>query len=132
MQRMDETVFDTPEATAEGDTLGERITRAREAVSLTSAQLARRLGVKSTTVSGWELDRSEPRSNKLVLLAGVLRVSPAWLLTGVGDSPSLRAGDGEIEAIRANLLAIRDQAQTLADQVDRIVERLDSFESFNG
>ena len=68
-------------------TLGERIIHAREQQGLTTAQLARRLGVKSSTLQEWESDRSAPRSNRLITLAGVLSVSPTWLLMGYGERP---------------------------------------------
>jgi transcriptional regulator with XRE-family HTH domain len=69
------------------DTLGGRIVYAREAQELTTSQLARRLGIKTETLHDWETDRSEPRSNRLLTLAGVLNVSPTWLLTGAGEAP---------------------------------------------
>jgi len=75
-------------------TLGERICKARDASGLSTAQLARRLGIKTGTLHSWESDRSEPRSNKLVLLAGVLNVSPTWLLVGRGTPPAMDAPRG--------------------------------------
>ena len=50
-------------------------------------QVVKRLGVKSTTYAAWEADRSEPRANKLVALAGILNVSPPYLLSGLGEQP---------------------------------------------
>ena len=69
-------------------TLGDRITGAREAAGLTQEQLARRLGVRASTVRAWEEDRSEPRANSLSTLAGVLNVSIMWLLVGEGEGAS--------------------------------------------
>lgn len=79
-----QTVF---QAETDSDTLGGRISRARDALNLTTSQLARRLGVKSETVAAWESDRSEPRANRLTMLAGVMGVSPTWLLNGIGEAP---------------------------------------------
>src|SRR3546814_13002982 len=73
---------------AEDDTIGGRIGRAREAAGLSVAQAARRLGVKTATWQGWENDRAEPRSNKLLMIAGAFGVSPTWLLGGYGDRPT--------------------------------------------
>ena len=42
------------------DTLGARIGYARERAGLSTAQLARRLGVKSRTLANWERDETEP------------------------------------------------------------------------
>lgn len=66
-------------------TLGDRIAAARGSTGLTQSGLAARLGVSAKVVSGWENDRSEPRANRLAMLSGMLGVSVAWLLTGMGD-----------------------------------------------
>ncbi len=125
----EENIFE--QSTGDGDTMGGRICRARDAMGLSTAQLARRLGVKSTTLAGWELDRAEPRSNKLVMLAGVLNVSPSWLLTGLGESPSSEINPGQIEAIRQQVETMRDQMRAMVEQMDQVIERLDSFTHFN-
>ena len=66
-------------------TLGDRIAGARERAGLTQAELARRLGVRLATLTGWEDDRAEPRANQLQTLAGLLGVSMKWLMSGVGE-----------------------------------------------
>ena len=43
-------------------------------------------GVKASTLKDWERDRSEPRVNKLVALAGIFGVSPTHLLAEEGNS----------------------------------------------
>ena len=68
----------------EDTTLGGRVFQAREAASLTVSQVINRLGVRKATYLAWEADRSEPRANKLVALAGILNVSPTYLLSGLG------------------------------------------------
>jgi transcriptional regulator with XRE-family HTH domain len=65
-------------------TLGGRVFQAREAAGMTVAQVINRLGVRKATYMAWEADRSEPRANKLVALAGILNVSPTYLLSGLG------------------------------------------------
>ncbi len=62
--------------------MGGRIVTARTAQGVTPAQLAARLGVLKKTVMNWEADRSAPRGNKLVTLAGLLGVPLVWLTTG--------------------------------------------------
>ena len=61
-------------------TLGERICNARQKAGLTISLASHRAGVKSSTLRDWERDRSEPRVNKLVALAGIFGVSPTHLL----------------------------------------------------
>lgn len=90
------------------DTLGSRLSRAREATGQTSAQLARSLAVKRTTVEGWESDRAEPRANQMVRLAGVLGVSPSWLLFGVGSAPVEDDVSVEIRLVSAQLAQLRE------------------------
>ncbi len=108
-------------------TLGERICKARDASSLSTAQLARRLGIKTSTLQSWESDRSEPRSNKLVLLAGVLNVSPTWLLVGRGTPPISDDGPtADLDSMRVALDRIQRQAQALADEITVLQERLDA------
>jgi transcriptional regulator with XRE-family HTH domain len=107
-------------------TLGERICKARDATGLSTAQLARRMGIKTSTLHGWESDRSEPRSNKLVLLAGVLNVSPTWLLVGRGTAP-LNEDDSvpEIESLRIGLDRAHKQALALVEEIERLKQRID-------
>lgn len=66
-------------------TLGDRIAAARLAAGLTQSGLAARLGVGEKMISSWENDRSEPRANRLAMLAGLLNVSVSWLLIGGGE-----------------------------------------------
>ena len=61
---------------------------ARETSGLSVDQVVKRLGVRATTYEAWEADRSEPRANKLVALAGILNISPPYLLSGLGRQPS--------------------------------------------
>jgi len=74
-------------ANEEDTTLGGRISMAREASGLSVADVVKRLGVKAATYEAWEADRSEPRANKLVALAGILNISPPYLLSGLGRQP---------------------------------------------
>ncbi|MFB2551517.1 helix-turn-helix domain-containing protein [Ensifer soli] len=79
---------------SDGDTLGGRIWRARDALGLSAKDLAQRLGVRVETISAWERDMSEPRTSRLFVLAGVLGVTPAWLIAGYGEAPAAAAEDG--------------------------------------
>ena len=53
-------------------TFGDRISGAREAAGMSQTDLAKRLGIAKTTLAAWEDDRSEPRANRLAMLAGML------------------------------------------------------------
>ena len=69
----------------ESATFGDRLAGAREANMMTQAQLAKNLGIKLATLKAWEQDLSEPRANRLSMLAGLLNVSIMWLLNGEGE-----------------------------------------------
>lgn len=107
-------------------TLGERICKARDSAGLSTAQLARRLGVKTTTLQGWESDRSEPRSNKLVMLAGMLNVSPTWLLVGRGTPPASEDSSSDSETLRQSLDRVHTQALALVEEIERLKLTLDN------
>ncbi|MBT8079279.1 MAG: helix-turn-helix domain-containing protein [Gammaproteobacteria bacterium] len=112
------------------DTLGGRIVYAREQRDLTTAQLARRVGVTTETLHEWETDRAEPRSNRLLTLSGMLNVSPTWLLTGVGDSPVDGMNETEMMRIRAVVERMRERVLKIADDLEQLKERLDSYQSY--
>ena len=112
------------------ETLGGRIIEAREAAGFSSAQLARRIGVGTPTLASWEQDRSEPRANKLVTLAGLLNVNFSWLLTGDGPSPVSTDRDSELAQIKASLELLKGQTEAVAEQIDRIVERIDTLQHY--
>lgn len=110
------------------DTMGGRISAAREAAGLTVAQAARRLGVKTATLSNWENDRSEPRANRLTMLAGLLNVSPMWLITGRGDGVSEPDMPLEVAQVKTALDQVLAQQALLAEAVERLktaVSRMD-------
>lgn len=109
-------------------TFGDRLAAGREAVGMTQAVLARRLGVKLGTLQNWENDLSEPRANKLQMVAGLLNVSLMWLLTGEGDG--LDAPDAITEAqpgladIKAEVSAMRLEALRTARRLGQLEKRL--------
>jgi transcriptional regulator with XRE-family HTH domain len=111
------------------ETLGGRIVYARELQDLTTAQLARRIGVKTETLQGWESDRSEPRSNRLLTLAGMLNVSPTWLLTGAGESPIDALNETEMMHLRATIDRMHQQVLTVAEELEQLKSRLESYQS---
>jgi transcriptional regulator with XRE-family HTH domain len=93
-------------------TFGDRLAAARDQAALSQGDLAKRLGVKLSTLRAWEDDRSEPRANKLQMVSGVLGVSMGWLMTGEGDgvdapdAGALPPADG-LEALLLELRQVR-------------------------
>ena len=116
-------------------TLGERISVAREHAGLTLNDLAKALAVQSDTLRGWEVDTAEPRANKLSMMAGVLGVTPSWLMNGIGEgAPAPLEDDTDLDerALRRKLLGeLREtqrQSQLLHRRLERIVDALAAFD----
>lgn len=103
-------------------TFGDRVAGAREALGMSQEELSKRLGVKLKTIRAWENDLAEPRSNKLVRLAGLLNVSITWLLNSEGDGIS---GPDEQQPplspdVNDLLTEIRDLKHQIAQTGDRL------------
>ena len=109
-------------------TFGDRLARAREFSGMTQAQLARRLGVKATTIRNWEDDRSEPRANRLQMLSGMLNVSLSWLLSGRGEGPTSPEDDaalsGDINDMLIEMRGLRGDIVRAGDRLAQLEKRL--------
>jgi HTH-type transcriptional regulator, cell division transcriptional repressor len=103
----------------DNDTMGGRLLRARDAAGLTIQELATRIGVKPSTVQAWENDRSQPRANRLQMIAGMLGVSLSWLLHGVGTGPS---EDEQLDRLKR----LQDESQRLAARIEQDIRRFAS------
>lgn len=104
------------------DTIGGRLSRAREASGLSVKELAWRLGVQMATINAWECDRSQPGSHRLTKLSGLLGVSLSWILHGVGLAPT-----EEMETPRrtaASLNAQLDRLVLLHAETGQLISRL--------
>ncbi|SDD13701.1 helix-turn-helix domain-containing protein [Ruegeria marina] len=105
-------------------TFGDRMAAAREAADMTQAQLARRLGVKKSTIASWEEDLAEPRANRLQMLAGMLNVSIMWLITGEGQGMDMAGEEDDFNRDMAALLGelreLRTQLQGASGRVAKL------------
>lgn len=101
------------------DTLGGRISLAREAKAISVEDAARRLGVLPPSWNAWECDRAMPRANRLTMMAGILGVSPTWLLTGLGEGPLERTTGSDAGDLRQ---AVREMSQDIEDLNRRMRE----------
>lgn len=114
-------------APPDNDTMGGRMLRARDAAGLSLNDVAARLGVRKATVQGWENDRSQPRANKMQMIAGVLNVSLSWLLHGVGTGP---VEDEEVRLLESmtlqfeRLKRMQRETQMLASRIESDIQRL--------
>ena len=115
---------------AETATFGDRLAGARESGGLTQNQLAKNLGVKLSTLKNWEHDVSEPRANKLSMLAGLLNVSVMWLLNGEGegvDNPeNLEGFTQEINDLFNELREVKSILRSSSDRLGALEKNLRS------
>ena len=116
-------------------TFGDRLVAARENSNLSQQDLADRLGVKDSTIKSWENDNSEPRANRLSILAGLLNVSITWLISAEGSGvegpekssempDDLQQSLKELKALRVNLL-------NNLDRINIIEKKLRASGKFN-
>ena len=107
---------------------GDRLSAAIEKSGMTQKLVAKRLGIKLVTLKSWEQDISEPRANRLSMLAGLLGVSVMWLLHGEGDGvehsdkenqvpPEINDILFEIRAVQTGLLSSADKLAKLEKQL---------------
>mmetsp|Transcript_23516 Transcript_23516/g.41499 ORF Transcript_23516/g.41499 Transcript_23516/m.41499 type:complete len:133 (-) Transcript_23516:3372-3770(-) len=112
----------------EASTFGDRVAGAREQAGMTQKQLAKRLGVRLSTLRAWEDDLSEPRANRLSIMAGLLNVSMMWLMNGEGEGVEAPFEPAPIsDTMRDLLTEMRDLRTDLlrrAEQVGRLEKRL--------
>ena len=102
-------------------TFGDRISGAREAIGMSQTHLAKSLGIKLSTLRGWEQDLSEPRANKLSMIAGLLNVSVMWLLSGEGNGVDAPDTEPEVEKdLNEMLLEMRELKTFLKSSSDRL------------
>ena len=109
-------------------TFGDRLTAARENADMTQAVLAKRLGVRLATLKSWEDDLSEPRANRLSMLAGLLNVSMMWLINGEGeglDEPEQSdALPGDVRNILTDMRALRAEMLKNAESMGRLEKQM--------
>ncbi|MDA9815899.1 helix-turn-helix domain-containing protein [Alphaproteobacteria bacterium] len=103
-------------------TLGGRIVQLRINGDFDSMELSKQLGVKHETYQSWELDRSEPRINKLVALAAILGVSPTYLLAEEGHKGL------SVDKAKSNkslkLLSLQQQISSLESQMKENLKQI--------
>ena len=110
------------EETPDMDTVGGRLSRARDAGNLSARDLAWRLGVKIATVKAWETDRSQPGAHRLTALSGLLNVSLSWILHGVGTGPTETERPVMLDTANAQVEKLKDlhaETGTLIARLER-------------
>ena len=107
-------------------TFGDRVAAAREQAGMSQEVLAKRLGVRLSTLRKWEDDHSEPRANRLSMLAGLLNVSMMWLINGEGeglDAPD-EESNSDVTAVLAQMRVLSAEMHKKAESMARLEKRL--------
>ncbi|MDO6728701.1 helix-turn-helix transcriptional regulator [Marinovum sp. 2_MG-2023] len=112
----------------EAATFGDRLAAAREQAGMSQADLAKRLGIKLSTLKKWEDDLLEPRANRLSMIAGILNVTFMWLLNGEGEGVAHPDDDdGMTPDVNDVLIEIREMKATMmanAEKLGRLEKKL--------
>ena len=113
-------------------TLGGRLYASRQNAGISLNLAASLLGVKSSTLKSWENDRSEPRVNKLVALAGLLGVSPTHFLAEEGDDGlNMSANKGSrkelVEMLKEEISHAREEQKKLNQRLRKIDVLIQAF-----
>ena len=106
-------------------TFGDRIAAAREMADMSQSELARRVGVRVSTLRSWEDDLSEPRANRLSMMAGLLNVSMTWLINGQGEGLEAPLEEAVLDTTAHDIL--NEMREIRSDMLAR-VEKLSRLE----
>ncbi len=109
-------------------TFGDRVAGAREAAGMNQKDLAKRLGIRTATLKSWEEDLSEPRANRLSMMAGLLNVSVMWLINGEGEGmespPDTNEISGDLRDLLTEMRVLRAELKARSEHVGRLEKRL--------
>lgn len=96
--------------------LGERITKLREAAGISQQELAERLDVTRQTVAHWESGQSTPSSAKVVKMADLFDVTTDYLLRDAADNLLRDAADSAApKAADVKNVRMEDARSLMAD-----------------
>ena len=69
-------------------TISDRIFERLTQLSMTQKDFSIRTGILQSTISEWKKNKTNPSSDKILIICKVLDVSPEWLLSGVDPAAS--------------------------------------------
>ena len=90
-----------------------RLSEAREALSLSRSEFARRVGVTPTAVWNWEEANARPKQHALTKIASVLGVSESFLTSG-SESGAANASETRASEMIPSILETARQKIALA------------------
>ena len=66
-------------------TASERILQLLDEKRMTQKEFAKLTGIPESTVSDWRKKKTNPASDKIMIICQVLNVTPEWLLSGIEE-----------------------------------------------
>ena len=63
-------------------TIGDRIFIRIKQLDMSQKEFSERTGISQSTISEWKTKRTNPSSEKIMIICQVLEITPEWLLSG--------------------------------------------------
>ena len=111
-----------------GMSISTRIKQARKAAKMTQEELAKKTGLKQSTISDLEVGRSHGTTS-IASLAAALGVSPLWLEAGKGP---MSAADGDLAPVVGSSVRAQHADDPIPDDVVQVFESRIKFSAGNG
>ena len=89
--------------------ISDRVRELRIAKNLTQQEFADKLKIKRSTISNYDIGRSEPSESAISLICRTFSVSETWLRTGEGEMFSDTAREEQIAAFMGDVLAAESE-----------------------
>ena len=77
-------------------TIGDRIFERLGEIGMTQKEFSEKTGISQSTISEWKSKRTNPTSEKIMIICDTLNVTPEWILSGsskTGNSGSSKTGN---------------------------------------
>ena len=71
-------------------TISERIFERLNEMHLSQKNFSEKTGIRQSTISEWKAKKTNPSSDKIMIICEVLEVSPEWLLSGTETKGTYR------------------------------------------
>lgn len=64
-------------------TVGERIIMRLEELHMSQKEFSEKTGISQSAISEWKTKKTNPTTDKILIICQVLEVTPVWLLSGI-------------------------------------------------
>ncbi len=67
-------------------TISDRIFEKLNEIEMSQKTFSEKTGISQSTISEWKSKRTNPTSEKIMIICSVLSVTPEWLLSGIENT----------------------------------------------